>query len=309
MHAEQRYIDMDILIEVYNKLRRLRDCGVKMKDIAEETDMTSSVLSSLYSTVLPAYVSSVSTGTEEDKALDDALLLVNNVSKKKLMGSVELFYGKLSKIEPRFLIQNSNERPFLDDIEKEAIKYVGNVSNYSGLYIAYSRSSYKDGLKIEPYLVCPIEEGEMMPKVYCINASGQMYSGVGIFSSQQIGYLLFNEQKRLQMGLKTVFLQLPMFECPSSIRGLYLTHDYNRNPIARRIIFVKESQNVSISQFQEMKTRMVSKEDLTETEKRYYEYTCQETDYVRSFMISSPECNLDDLIVEKKILGVLSDTN
>lgn len=196
----------------------------------------------------------------------------------------------------------------MDDIEKEAVKYVGNVSNYSGLYIAYSRSSYKDGLKIEPYLVCPIEEGEMMPKVYCINASGQMYSGVGIFSSQQIGYLLFNEQKRLQMGLKTIFLQLPMFECPTSIRGLYLTHDYNHNPIARRLILVKEAQDVSISQFQEMKTRIASKEELTETEKHYYEYTCQKSDYVRSFMISSPECNLDDLIIEKKILDVMSET-
>lgn len=300
---------MNILIEVYNKLRKLRDCGVKMKDIAEETDMTSSVLSSLYSTVLPAYVSALSSGIAEEQALDEALLLVNNVSKKKLMGTLELFYEKLSKIEPRFLSATSNERPFLDDIEKEAIKYVGNVSNYSGLYTAYSRSSYKDGLKIEPYLVCPIEEGEMMPKVHCINANGQMYSGVGIFSSQQIGYLLFNEQKRLQMGLKTIFLQLPMFEHPSSIRGLYLTHDYNRNPIARRIILVKEPQEVSVSQFQEIKTRMVSKTELSETEKRYYDYTCQETDYVRSFMISSPEGNLDDLIVEKKILDVMGETN
>lgn len=302
------YIDsMNTLIEIYNKLRKLRDSGVKMKDIAEETDMTSSVLSSLYSTVLPAYVSAVSSGTDEEQALDAALLLVNNVSKKKLMGTVESFYEKLSKIEPRFLSQNNNERPFLDDIEKEAIKYVSNVSNYSGLYIAYSRSSYKDGLKIEPYLICPIEEGEMMPKVYCINAAGQMYSGVGIFSSQQIGYLLFNEQKRLQMGLKTIFLQLPMFEQPSSIRGLYLTHDYNRNPIARRIIFMKEPETVSISDFQEMRTRMVSKEELTETEKRYYDYTCQATDYVRSFMINSPDGNLNDLIVEKKILGIMDD--
>lgn len=300
---------MNILIDVYNKLRKLRDCGVKMKDIAEETDMTSSVLSSLYSTVLPTYISALSSGTAEEQALDEALLLVNNVSKKKLMGTIELFYEKLSKIEPRFLSQTSNERPFLDDIEKEAIKYVGNVANYSGLYTAYSRSSYQDGLKVEPYLVCPIEEGELMPKVYCINANGQMYSGVGIFSSQQIGYLLFNEQKRLQMGLKTIFLQLPMFEHPSSIRGLYLTHDYNRNPIARRIIFVKESQEVSVNQFQEMQIRMVSKAELNQAEKRYYDYTCQETDYVRSFMISSPEGSLDDLIVEKKILAVMGETN
>lgn len=299
---------MDILIEIYNSLRKLRDCGVKMKDIAEETNMTSSVLSSLYSTVLPAYISAISSGTAEEEALDSSLLLVNNVSKKKLMGTLAPFYEKLSKIEPRFILSTSNERPFLDDIEKEAVKYVGNVSNYSGVYIAYSRSSYIDGLKIEPYMICPIEEGDMMPKVYCINANGQMYSGVGIFSSQQIGYLLFNEQRSLQMGLKTIFLQLPMFEHPSSIRGLYLTHDYNRNPIARRIIFMKDKQEISISQFQEMNIRIVPKEDLTETEKLYYDYTCQDNDYIRSFMISSPNENLDDLVIEKKILGIISSS-
>lgn len=296
---------MNILIEIYNKLRKLRDCGVKMKDIAEETNMTCSVLSSLYSTVLPAYISAVSSGIEEEEALNTSLLLVNNVSKKKLMGTLMPFHEKLSKIEPRFIMSNGNERTFLDDIEKEAIKHVGNVSNYSGVYTAYSRSSYADSLKIEPYMVSPIEDGEMMPKAYCINANGQMYSGIGIFSSQQIGYLLFNEQRSLQMGLKTIFLQLPMFEHPSSIRGLYLTHDYNRNPIARRIIFIKESQEITIEQFQEMKIRIIPKEELTETEMRYYDYTCQESDYVRSFMVNSPNDNFDDLILEKKILNII----
>lgn len=296
---------MNILIEIYNKLRKLRDCGVKMKDIAEETNMTCSVLSSLYSTVLPAYISAVSSGIEEEEALNTSLLLVNNVSKKKLMGTLMPFHEKLSKIEPRFIMSNGNERTFLDDIEKEAIKHVGNVSNYSGVYTAYSRSSYADSLKIEPYMVSPIEDGEMMPKAYCINANGQMYSGIGIFSSQQIGYLLFNEQRSLQMGLKTIFLQLPMFEHPSSIRGLYLTHDYNRNPIARRIIFIKESQEITIEQFQEMKIRIIPKEELTETEMLYYDYTCQESDYVRSFMVNSPNDNFDDLILEKKILNII----
>lgn len=296
---------MNILVEIFDKLRKLRDCGVKMKDIAEETGMTSSVLSSLYSSVLPAYVSAVSAGVDEEKALDEALLLVNNVSKKKLMGSIETFYEKLSMIEPRFISSNINERSFLDDIEKAAIKYVGNVSNYSGLYIAYSRSSYKDGLKIEPYLVCPVEEGELMPKVYCVNGTGQLYDGVGVFSMHQTGYFLFNEQKRSQIGLKVVFLQLPMFERPSLIRGMYLAHDYNRNPVARRVIFVKAENEITLADFQHMEMKVVLKEELTETEKLYYDYTCKENDCIRSFMINSPDGDLNDLILEKKILEIM----
>ena len=57
-----------------------------------------------------------------------------------------------------------------------------------------------------------------------------------LFSPFQIGYLMFNEQKRLQLALKVVYLQLPIIEYPNYLKGIYLTHDYNRNPIARRVL-------------------------------------------------------------------------
>ena len=42
---------MDKLVSLYNLMKKLRDAGVKMKTISEETDIASSVLSSLYSSV------------------------------------------------------------------------------------------------------------------------------------------------------------------------------------------------------------------------------------------------------------------
>lgn len=36
---------MDKLVSLYEQLKKLRDAGVKMKDISEETNITSSVLS------------------------------------------------------------------------------------------------------------------------------------------------------------------------------------------------------------------------------------------------------------------------
>ena len=43
------------LIELYERLKHLKDEGVKMKDIAAKTGWAPSVLSALNATVLPAF--------------------------------------------------------------------------------------------------------------------------------------------------------------------------------------------------------------------------------------------------------------
>ena len=139
---------------------------------------------------------------------------MNNVSKRKQLGSIEELYQKAMHIEPRFVANNG--RPFFEEIEKEAVKYLPNANVYSGFYLSYSRSSFCDGLKIEPYLISTLADGETMPRVYCQSMSGEYYIGTGIFSPCQVGYLLFNDQKRLQLALKVIYLQLPMLEYPSS---------------------------------------------------------------------------------------------
>lgn len=74
-----------------------------MKEISEETDIASSVLSSLYSSVLPMYVNLLSSGTEPEAALDQALQQVNNVSKRKLLGCLDDLYEKVCHLEPRLI--------------------------------------------------------------------------------------------------------------------------------------------------------------------------------------------------------------
>ena len=78
---------MNELTEIYKRIEYLRNNGVKMKEIADRVDMAPSVLSALYSSVLPAYIDLLKTRTP-DEALDEALALVNNVSKKRLLNNV-----------------------------------------------------------------------------------------------------------------------------------------------------------------------------------------------------------------------------
>lgn len=79
---------MEELKVIYDRVTFLRQKGVKMKDIAERAGMTSSVLSAIYSTVLLAFFKNAEKGMEADEALSQALVWVNNVSKKRFLGSI-----------------------------------------------------------------------------------------------------------------------------------------------------------------------------------------------------------------------------
>lgn len=293
---------MDRLILLYEQMKKLRETGVRMKDISEETNIASSVLSSLYSSVLPVYVNLRSNGEDPEKSLDQALQQVNNVSKRKLLGCLDALYEKVCHIDVRFVNTKNNGRPFLDDIEKEAVKYLPNAGVYTGLYLAYSSSSFSDGLKVEPYMIASITDGDTMPKVYSQSMSGEYYTGVGLFSPFQIGYLMFNEQKRLQLALKVVYLQLPIIEYPNILKGIYLTHDYNRNPIARRILFIRQGDEIPLEEFANMRTEVIPKALLNNELIDYYNYTCEEGDVIKSMMLVSPEKDLNDLKREKELL-------
>ncbi len=295
---------MDKLVSLYERMKKLRESGVRMKDIAEETDIASSVLSSLYSSVLPMYINLVSNGEDEEKALDKSLLQVNNVSKRKLLGCIDKLHEKVHAIEPR-LLNKTSARPFIDDLEKEAANYLSNAGVYAGLYLAYSSSSFSDGLKVEPYMITSINDGDTFPKVYSQNMSGDYYVGIGVFSPFQIGYLMFNEQKRLQLALKVVYLQLPIIEYPSFLKGIYLTHDYNRNPIARRVIFIRQGDEIPLDEFAKLRTEVIPKEILTEEQQMYYDYTCEPGDTIKSMMLVSPQKSMEDLKREKQLLKLL----
>ena len=86
------------------------------------------------------------------------------------------------------------------------------------------------------------------------------------------------------------------------LKGLYMCLDYNRNPIARRIVFVKYSDSTSMDDFIELKGGLLKKEELTTEQMVYYNYTCQEGDYIKTCAVPSPHLNGDDLEREKRIL-------
>lgn len=293
---------MNELPDIYKRIEYLRNKGVKMKEMADYTNMAASVLSSLYSSVLPTYIEQVKKGTDEEEALDYALSQVNNVSKKRLLGSLKELKERLYELEPvQATGQKSN--PMLTMLTEEMARSTQDAYNYNGIYISYSLSSSRQALKAEPYLICPSENNEYV-KVVHNSAYNITHYGTCLFSNHQNAYLFFNEREAPQIALFTIYLQLPMYDFPHMLKGLYLSLDYNRNPIARRILFVKYSDSTSIDDFLELKGRIIPQEELTDELLPYYNYTCQKEDCIKTCSVPSPRLDATDLEREKKLLEI-----
>lgn len=293
---------MNELTDIYKRIEYLRNKGVKMKDMADHTNMSASVLSSLYSSVLPTYIEQVKKGIGEEDALDYALSQVNNVSKKRLLGSLKNLKEQLYQLEPS-QVAGQKSNPVLAMLTEEMAHSTQDAYNYSGIYMSYSLSSSMQALKAEPYLICPSENNEYV-KVVHNSAYNITHYGTCLFSNHQNAYLFFNEREAPQIALFTIYLQLPMYDFPHMLKGLYLSLDYNRNPIARRILFVKYSDSTSLDDFLELKGRIIPQEELTDELLPYYNYTCQKEDCIKTCSVPSPRLDASDLEREKKLLEI-----
>lgn len=292
---------MNELKEIYDRITFLRGKGIKMKEMAEQAQLTPSVLSAMYSTVFPAYFKNVEKGMDDNEALDNALMWVNNLSKKKLFGLLPQMKQALFAMEVVVKEKPDSMNPFLSELEHNARQSVNHITNFSGIYTSYSLSSNTNDLKIEPYFIAPAENGNYI-EVGHTNAHGTTHWGFGLMNGMSHLYLVFNESHAPQLSMFNICLKLPMFDRPSFLRGIYQCFDYNYNPIARRILLVKQTDNAERSKFLQQKGNLKSYDELSEIERLYYSYTCREGDVIRMCNIPTPQMTTDDLTLEKKIL-------
>lgn len=291
---------MDDLSELYQRIEYLRNNGVKMKEIADQTGMAPSVLSSLYTTILPAYFEGIK-NTPHEEALDRAIALVNNISKRRLLSSLPELLKRMDDIQPG--IQPAlKANPFLDHLQEKMQLSTTWVDNIYGLYTSYSLSSSSDCLKMEPFIISLSEDKEYI-RIGRLNAYGEVQWGIGVMGDPQNFYCMFSENPSPQFTLVTIYLQIPFFRNPRQLRGLYIGLDYNRNPVARRILLIKESNTTDINEFLSMNSGLIQKDDFNTEQQAYYDYTCQVGDYIKMCTIPSLQMNENDLIKEKRILS------
>ncbi len=181
------------------------------------------------------------------------------------------------------------------------LRSVQKVDSIQGTYISYSLSSSSDYLKVEPFLIAVSDNKEYI-RIGRLSAYGDVQWGFGVIGDPQNMYCFFNESDPPHFTPVTVYLQLPLFRRPNQLRGLYVGLDYNRNPIARRIVLVKEPEPISPEEFTRMESGLIPPEELTDEQQAYYEYTCQPGDFIKMCTIPSLQMNAGDLVKEKKML-------
>lgn len=236
--------------------------------------------------------------------LDKGIVWVNNISKKKLLGSLPSLKASLFAMQviPK-VPTRENDNPFLAELEANMRETLSWIANYSGIYISYSLSSTSQAMKVEPYLIAPAEKGNYVEVIHN-NVYGTTHHGAALMNGTNHLYLAFNEHKTPQLALFHISLKLPMYDRPPFLRGVYTCFDYNYNPIARRILFVKVSESVARDEFMKLKGQLKTYDQLDEKEKRYYQYTCQPEDIIRICNIPSPTMTEEDLDMEKKLLTI-----
>ena len=289
----------DRLEKLYHQIERLRNSGVKMKDIADMGELAPSVLSSLYSTVLPAYFREAERKSC-DEALDKALLLVNNISKRRLLSVLPDLLYKLENWQPAVRFEQT-DTPFVAQLKEREQTSIHQIASICGLYESYSLSSSSASLKKEPFII-RLSDDQRHIQVGRLSAYGDVQWGMGVSGDPQNFYCMFSEAPAPHFIPVTVYLQIPFFHHPKQLRGLYMGLDYNRNPIARRILLVKESDHTDLETFMQMERGLISPSDLTEEQEAYYRYACQAGDYIKMCTVPSLQMDETDLIKEKRML-------
>lgn len=292
------------LKELYERITFLRNKGVKMKDIAERAKLSPSVLSAMYSSVLPGYFKNIEKGMSSEEALDNSLVWVNNISKKKMLGLLPQMKSELFSMEVVVKEVAGSFNPFLMELEQGVKRSVHHIQKFCGIYNSYSISSSSKNLKTEPYLITVADNGSYV-EVGHTNYHASTHWGFGMMNGMSHLYLTFNENQAPQLSLFNICLKLPMYDRPPFLCGMYLCFDYNYNPIARRILLVKQSDSTNREEFMKLKGELKSYESLNEEERIYYDYTCQAGDVIRMYNLPTPQMTTDDLIMEKKITEIL----
>lgn len=292
---------MSILEDIYERITLLRAHGVRMKDMAAAAGWPSSMFSALYSSVLPAYCAEMAKGISSEVAINHALAYVNNVSRKRLTAESAALLDALTHIEVPEPRTPEPVLPFQRTLAEASRRSVQAAGEYAGCYLSYSMASSRKALKVEPYLIAPDRDRHYV-QVTHLSIYGTAHAGFALLDSPRLLYLTFNERSLPELALFTIYLQIPLYARPNLLKGLYLSFDYNYNPIARRIVFVKQPGGADT--FRKLEARLVEEDAIEGRERFYFDYTCQPTDALHTCSVPASRLDEQDLVAEKQILGL-----
>jgi len=293
IHMNQLVKDVNGFIEICKKLKH---AGYKKKDIASVLDIPAPVLSSLLKTVLPA-ISQLNSNTpdiEFEAVIADAFLMVNNLSRTKIVKRLPIDIVTLTSLLENNDFKRDEKSSYLNFIRQQAEFSYNYISKYfKGIYYFYYISSDTDQVKADPFMIKP----NIVEKIV------EVYKGNEQCSVRCFGIALLNNNHTINMQLAEnhespeeymqILLSLPFIRQVDYLRGIFSNLNFARQPIARKVVLHKISDQCDFDFFNSLSAKRFSPTDLEIPEIGRYLHS--EHAKTECFAIAKPCFNFGDL--------------
>ncbi|MEI7524458.1 MAG: hypothetical protein WCJ95_09025 [Mariniphaga sp.] len=277
--------------------RKLKQAEYKKKEIATILDIPAPVLSSLLKTVLPSIAKiSESLSTEErETAIASAFMMVNNLSRTKIEKRLPNDISKLTNLTDNKDFKRIHKSGYLNFITKQAelsFEYI--AKHFQGIYYFYYLSSDTDQLKGDPFIIKP-NVVEKIVEVYKGNTQSSVnYFGIALLNNNHTITIQLAENHESPEEYLQVIVSLPFIRKVDYLRGIFSNINFSRQPIARKVVLHKVSDQCEWKLFNAMDVKRLSSESASEIPE-IERYLCSDNSRTECFAISKPSFTLSDL--------------
>ncbi len=288
--------------------KKLKQAEVKKKDIANVLDIPAPVLSSLLKTVLPS-ISRINTnlsGEEIEASISEAFLLVNNLSRTKIEKRLPDDIIKLTGLLENNDFKRNEKLDYLAFLRKQAELSFNYISkNFQGIYYFYYLSSDSDQLKGDPFMIKP-NSVEKFIDVYKGNQQSSVtYFGMALLNNNHTISMHLAENHESPEEYMHLLVSLPFLRSVEYLRGVFSSLNFARQPIARKVILQKVSDQCDFDHFNLLPVKRFSSEnriEILEIER----YLMSDDSKIECFALNKPTFNFSDLDDENKLRNELS---
>ena len=114
---------MDDFRELYRRIEYLRNNGIKMKEIADCAGMAPSILSSLYTTVLPTYFEELKNCSHEEAYKETGMQAVSyTTGVPAMIGAMMFLTGKWNK-KGVHNVEEFDPDPFMEQLSVQGLPW------------------------------------------------------------------------------------------------------------------------------------------------------------------------------------------
>lgn len=228
--------------------------GYKKKEIASAIELQAPVFSSLYKTIFPRIVKIdlISSSTEVEREIDSAFNLVNNLSKSRIMSSIDIYINKFKKLS-KTSKSETVQFDYIKNLKKHAeFNYNYIKKYYEGIFYFYYVSTDSYSIKRDAFMIKPNFVNKSVECFKGNNNSRVRYYGISTMIGTHILNLHLAEKDLDPNEYILVNISLPSIRDVEFFRGIFTNLTYSRQPIARKVVLTKVSNISDESEFEKL---------------------------------------------------------